>query len=74
MHLSFDSLNWLRICHIMILKYTRCQITLYRMFFADFSDNSQPILMKFCKDYFRVTRRLPVHEIFIKKYIILFKS
>ena len=39
--------------------YTRRQINLYRMFFADFSVNSQPILMKFCKDYFRVTRRLP---------------
>ena len=31
------------------------------MFFADFSFNSQPILMKFCKDYFRVTWRLPWH-------------
>ena len=39
--------------------YTRRQINLYRMLFADFSVNSQPILMKFCKDYFRVTRRLP---------------
>ena len=39
--------------------YTRRQINLYRMFFADFSVNSQPILMKFCKDYFLVTRRLP---------------
>ena len=27
------------------LDYTRCQITLYRMFFADFSVNSQPIAM-----------------------------
>ena len=39
-------------------NYTRRQINLYRMFFADFSVNSQPILMKFCKDYFRVMRRL----------------
>ena len=31
--------------------YTRRQINLYRMFLADFSVNSQPILMKFCKDY-----------------------
>ena len=29
---------------------------LYRMFFADISVNFQPIFMKFCKDYFRVTR------------------
>ena len=36
------------------LAYTRRQINLYRMFFADFSVNSQPILMKFCKDYLRV--------------------
>ena len=27
--------------------YTRRQITLYRMFFADFSVNSPPIFMKF---------------------------
>ena len=40
------------------LYYTRRQINLYRMFFADFSVNSQPIFMKFCKEYFRVTRRL----------------
>ena len=40
-------------------SYTCRQINLYRMFFADFPVNSQPILMKFCKDYFRVTRRLP---------------
>ena len=39
--------------------YTHRLINLYRMFFADFSVNSQRILMKFCKDYFRVTRRLP---------------
>ena len=41
----------------MDIYYTRRQIDLYRMFLADFSVNSQPILMKFCKDYFRVTRR-----------------
>ena len=35
-----------------VYDYTRRQINLYRMFFADFSVNSQPILMKFCKDYF----------------------
>ena len=40
----------------MMSLYTRRQINLYRMFFADFSVNSQLILMKFCK------------EIFIKKY------
>ena len=32
--------------------YTRRQINLYHMFFADSSVNSQPIFMKFCKDYF----------------------
>ena len=31
--------------------YTRRQINLYHMFFADFTVNSQPILTKFCKDY-----------------------
>ena len=40
-------------------KYTRRQINLYRMFFADFSVNSQAILMQFCKEYFRVTRQIP---------------
>ena len=49
--------------------YTRRQINLYRMFFADFSVNSQPIFMKFCKDYFRVTRG-DYSEIFIGKYCI----
>ena len=39
--------------------YTRRQINLYRMFFDDFSVNSQPIFMKFCMNYLRVTRRLP---------------
>ena len=39
--------------------YTRRQINLYRMFFADFSVNSQLIVMKFCMDYLRVTRRIP---------------
>ena len=37
-----------------VLNYTRSQIILYRMFFADFSVNSQPIFMKFCMDYLRV--------------------
>ena len=32
--------------------YTRRQINLYRMFFADFSVNSQPIFMQFCEEYF----------------------
>ena len=41
------------------LHYTRRQINLYRMFFADFSVNSQRIFMNFCMDYLRVTRRLP---------------
>ena len=41
------------------MAYTRRQINLYRMFFADFSVNSQPIFMKFCMDYLRVTRRVP---------------
>ena len=31
-------------------KKNRRQINLYRMFFADFSVNSQPLLLKFCKD------------------------
>ena len=42
--------------HITI--YTHRQINLYCMIFVDFSVNSQPILMKFCKDCFRVTWRL----------------
>ena len=37
----------------LIPDYTRRQINLYRMFFADFSGNSQPILMTFRKDNFR---------------------
>ena len=41
-----------------VKNYTRRQINLYRMFFADFSVNSQPILMKFCKDCFQVMRRV----------------
>ena len=41
------------------IVYTSRQINLYRIFFTDFSVNSQLILMKFCKDYFRVRRRLP---------------
>ena len=45
--------------------YTRRQINLYRMFFADFSVNSQP--KQFCKEYFRVC---DYHEIFIGKYCI----
>ena len=32
--------------HYKRFSYTRRQINLYRMFFADFSVNSQPILMK----------------------------
>ena len=35
-----------------IHNYTRRQINLYRLFCANFSVNSQPIFMKFCKDYF----------------------
>ena len=31
---------------------------LYRMFFADITVNPQPILMKFCKGFLQVTRRL----------------
>ena len=38
--------------------YTRHQINFYRMFFTDFSINSQAILLKFCSDYFHITRRL----------------
>ena len=37
--------------------YTHHQINLYCMFFSDFSVNSQPILIKFGKDYFRITRQ-----------------
>ena len=51
--------------------YTRRQINLYRMFFADFSVNSQPISMKFWKEYFLVTRRLPWN--FHKKYHVVQK-
>ena len=42
-----------------VSTYTRRQINLYRMFFADFLVNSQTIFMKFCMVYLRVTRRLP---------------
>ena len=41
-----------------MIRMTRHQITLYREFFADFSVNSQPILMEFSKDNFWVTRWL----------------
>ena len=44
--------------HILTSIYTRRQINLYPMFFANFLVNSQPILMQFCKEYFRVMRRL----------------
>ena len=44
-----------------IWNYHECRINLYRMFFADCSVNFQQILMKFCKDYFRVMRRLPLN-------------
>ena len=40
-------------------NYTRHQINLFRIFITDFSVNSQPIFMKFCMNYLRVTRRLP---------------
>ena len=40
-------------------SYTRRRINLYRRFFVDFSVKFQPIFMKFCMDYLRVTRRLP---------------
>ena len=39
--------------------YTRRQINLYGMVFADFLVNFQPIFMKFCMAYLRVTWRLP---------------
>ena len=41
--------------------------------FADFSVNSQPILMKFCKDYFRVTTSLykPVKLVKLKLFFAL---
>ena len=35
------------------------QINLYHIFSDDFSVNSQLIFMKFSKDFFRVTQRLP---------------
>ena len=44
---------------VLVFTYTRRQINLYRMLFADFSVDSQPIFMKFCMDYLRITRRLP---------------
>ena len=47
--------------------FTRRQINLYRMFFANFSVNSLPIFMKFCKVFFRVTRRLPWKYWIVKK-------
>ena len=37
------------------IVYTRRQINLYRLFFADFSVNCQPLLSKFCNDFFRAT-------------------
>ena len=50
------------------MSYTHRQITLYRMFFDDFPVNSQPIFMKLCMDYLRVTRDYRV--IFIRKYCL----
>ena len=52
-------------------SYTRRQNNLYRMFFADFSVNSQPIFMKFCKDYFLDTRRILLN---VHKKIVYFKN
>ena len=34
------------------LDYTRCQINQDRMIFGDFSVNSEPIILKFCKGHF----------------------
>ena len=53
------------------ILYTRRQINLYRMFFADFSVNSQLIFMKFCKDIFESCG--DYREIFIKKYYVVQK-
>ena len=36
--------------HPWATDYTWRQIDLYRIFFADFSVNSQPIFMNFCED------------------------
>ena len=47
--------------------YTHRQINVYRLFFADLAVTSQPILIKFYKDYFRVTRRQPI--IFYRKVL-----
>ena len=52
-------MTWILCEPINYTIYTRRQINLYRMFFADFSVNFQPILMKFSKAYFRVMRQLP---------------
>ena len=48
------------------LYYTRRQINLYRMFFADLSVNSQPILMKFWRTVLKTYGNY--REVFIKKY------
>ena len=55
----------------MFIYIPAVRFNLYRMFFADFPVNSQPIFIKFGMDYLRVTRRLgPYLEIFIGKYCI----
>ena len=51
--------------------YTRRQINLYRMFFTDFSVNSQPILMNFERTIFESHGDYP--DIFIKKYYVVKK-
>ena len=51
--------------------HTRRQISLYRMFFADFSVNSQPIFMEFYKDF--IESRGDYREIFIKNYYLVQK-
>ena len=68
-----SSLNWMDCQQLHgyhgIQAYTRRQINLYRMFFADFSVNSQQILMKFCKDFFvSCGDDRDWREIVIKKY------
>ena len=57
--MQFHEKNIVSIVQKLNYVYTRRQINLYRMFFADFSVNSQPIFIKFCMDYVQITRRLP---------------
>ena len=56
--------RWWKLTATITLPAVRLPCKLYRMFVADFSVNSQPILIKFIKDY---------RDIFMKKYYLIQK-